>query len=73
LKDGEKEMLRSLHAKKLSSKEVTWIKTKMQEHQVIQKSYEEAKVLVLEAIALMKGRGEERLSSIAMQMIEREF
>jgi octaprenyl-diphosphate synthase len=73
LKDGEKEMLRSLHAKKLSSKEVTWIKTKMQEHQVIKKSYEEAKVLVLEAIALMKGRGEERLSSIAMQMIEREF
>ncbi|MBT8343845.1 MAG: polyprenyl synthetase family protein, partial [Sulfurovum sp.] len=69
----EKEKLRSLHAKKLSTEEQLWIKMKMQEHQVIQKSYEEAKVLIVEAIELMNDKGENALSSIAMQMIERDF
>ena len=69
----EKEKLRSMHAKNLSEKEQLWIKMKMREHQVIQKSYEEAKVLIVEAIALMNDRGEDALSSIAMQMIERDF
>lgn len=69
----EKERLRSLHAKKLTTQEQDWIKVKMHEHQVIQKSYEEAKMLIVEAIELMNQRGEEALSSIAMQMIERDF
>ena len=73
LDSEEKEKLRSLHAKKLSSEEQFWIKMKMQEHQVIQKSYEEAKILIVEAIELMNQRGEDALSSIAMQMIERDF
>jgi octaprenyl-diphosphate synthase len=73
LKDEEQEKLRSLHAKKLSMQEQHWIKSKMQEHQVIQKSYNEAKVLIEEAIGLMNSRGEDALSSIAMQMIERDF
>ncbi|MFC2057481.1 polyprenyl synthetase family protein [Campylobacterota bacterium] len=68
-----KEKLRLLHAKKLSIEEQLWIKMKMQEHQVIQKSYDEAKVLIVEAIKLMNERGEDALSSIAMQMIERDF
>ena len=73
LDSDEKEKLRSLHAKKLSTEEQLWIKMKMQEHQVIQKSYEEAKILIVEAIELMNQRGEDALSSIAMQMIERDF
>jgi len=73
LYDEEKTKLRALHSKKLSEEEQLWIKMKMQEHQVIQKSYDEAKVLILEAIELMKHRGEDALSSIAMQMIERDF
>lgn len=73
LDSDEKEKLRSLHAKKLSTEEQLWIKMKMQEYQVIQKSYEEAKVLIVEAIELMNERGEDALSSIAMQMIERDF
>jgi octaprenyl-diphosphate synthase len=68
-----KERLRSLHAKKLSREEQLWIKMKMQENQVVQKSYEEAKILIIEAIELMNNRGEDALSSIAMQMIERDF
>ena len=73
LGSDEKEKLRSLHAKKLSIEEQHWIKMKMQEHQVIQKSYQEAKVLIEEAITLMNDKGEDALSSIAMQMIERDF
>lgn len=69
----EKEKLKSLHAKKLSTEEQLWIKMKMQEHQVIQKSYQEAKVLIEEAIILMNDKGEDALSNIAMQMIERDF
>jgi octaprenyl-diphosphate synthase len=73
LESEERETLRSLHAKKLSSEEQLWIKTKMQEHHVIQKSYQEAKVLIEEAITLMNDQGEDALSNIAMQMIERDF
>ena len=73
LDQDEKEKLKSLHAKKLSTEEQLWIKLKMQEHQVIQKSYEEAKVLIEEAITLMNDKGEDALSNIAMQMIERDF
>ena len=69
----EKEKLKSLHAKKLSTEEQLWIKTKMQEHHVIQKSYQDAKVLIEEAITLMNDQGEDALSNIAMQMIERDF
>lgn len=73
LDSEEKEKLKSLHAKKLSTEEQLWIKMKMQEHQVIQKSYQEAKVLIEEAITLMNDQGEDALSNIAMQMIERDF
>jgi len=70
---NEKEKLKSLHGKKLSSEEQLWIKAMMQKHRVVQKSYAEAKVLIEEAIVQMNARGEEALSSIAMQMIERDF
>jgi len=69
----EKEKLRSLHAKKLSKEEQLWIKERMQKHHIIPKSYAQAKELVEEAIALMNSRGEDALSNIAMQMIDRDF
>ena len=62
-----------MHTKKLSKYEEKWIKAKMQEHAVIEKSYREAKVLIEEAISLMNALGEDALSSIAMAMIERDF
>ncbi|HSR73252.1 MAG TPA: polyprenyl synthetase family protein [Sulfurovum sp.] len=73
LEGEEKEKLRSLHAKKLSQEEQLWIKERMQKHHIIQKSYAQAKQLVEEAIALMNSRGEDALSNIAMQMIDRDF
>ncbi|MEA1952930.1 MAG: polyprenyl synthetase family protein [Campylobacterota bacterium] len=69
----EQKKLQSLHTKELSDDEALWIKVKMKEHSIIEKSYAEAKLLVEEAIALMNDRGEDALSSIALAMIERDF
>jgi len=69
----EKNKLESLHAKVLSKEEQGWILAKMQEHQVIEKSYFEAKELIDEAIELMDAHGETSLSGIAREMIERDF
>jgi len=73
LGEDDKATLQALHAKHLSPDEETWIKTKMHETGAIQKSYEEAKALILEAISLMDACGEKALSGIAMAMIERDF
>jgi octaprenyl-diphosphate synthase len=73
LETEDAEKLKSLHTKKLSENEQLWIKAKMKEHYIIEKSFTEAKVLAEEAITLMNSRGEMALSSIAMAMIERDF
>jgi len=73
MNESDKSKLKSLHGKLLSNDEQLWIKAKMQETGVIQKSYLEAKVLIEEAISLMDAQGETALSSIAMAMIERDF
>ncbi len=69
----DKNRLKSLHAKVLNSDEQGWILLKMKEHKIVEKSYLEAKVLIEEAIALMNAQGEEALSGIAREMIERDF
>ena len=68
-----KEKLVSLHAKVLTKDEQQWILDEMTEHQIIERSFFEARELVVEAIELMNQHGEEALSDIAMQMIDREF
>ena len=73
MNNEDKMKLKLLHGKVLSVEEQRWIKAMMQNTGVIQKSYNEAKVLIEEAIALMNERGEDALSSIAMAMIERDF
>ncbi len=73
LADDEKQKLASLHGKVLKTEEQKWILSKMKEHQVIQMSYFEAKELIDEAIELMEEHGEEALSGIAKEMIERDF
>lgn len=73
LDDEGKARLARLHAKVLSVDEQRWIQGKMKEHQIIEKSYLEAKVLIEEAIRLMSSQGEESLAGIAREMIEREF
>ena len=68
-----KAKLKSLHAKVLSKEEQKWILKQMRTHQIIEKSFFEAKKLVEEAIELMNHHGEDALSDIAMAMIERNF
>jgi len=73
LESHEQQKLALLHRKHLSKEEEAWIKMKMTEHKIIEKSYAEAKVLINEAIALMESLGEKDLSHIAKAMIERGF
>lgn len=73
LDEEGKKKLASLHAKVLDEDEKKWIVLKMKEHQIIQRSYFEAKELIDEAIELMEVHGEEALSGIAKEMIERDF
>jgi len=73
LNQADAATLQALHAKKLTPTEQSWIKEKMQKHHIIEKSFEEAKVLIQEAISLMNARGETALSDIAIAMIERDF
>jgi len=69
----EKAKLRRLHAKVLNEQEQAWILSKMKEHKIIEKSYMEAKSLIEKAVVLMNRQGEDALSDIAKEMIEREF
>ena len=73
MNERDKYRLKSLHGKILSESESLWIKEAMHRSGVLQKSYEEAKVLIEESIVLMNKKGETSLSNIAMAMIEREF
>jgi len=73
LDEQAQEKLRSLHAKELSTEEQNWILSKMKTHRIVEKSYLEAKSLIDEAIELMNAQGEEALSGIAREMIERDF
>ena len=73
LEEEDREYLVSLHRKRLSDDEALWIKSAMKKFNIIDKSYAEAKELILEAIELMESLGEKDLSNIAKAMIEREF
>ena len=69
----EKAKLHRLHAKVLNEQEQAWILSKMKEHKIIEKSYMEAKSLIEKAVVLMNRQGEDALTDIAKEMIEREF
>ncbi len=73
LDDDDKLRLKRLHAVMLKEEDQQWISLKMQEHEIIQKCFLEAKELTDEAIALMQQNGESELEDIARAMIERSF
>jgi octaprenyl-diphosphate synthase len=73
LEEVDREYLVSLHRKRLSSDEALWIKSAMSKYQVIERSYSEAKELIVEAVRLMESLGEQDLSDIAKAMIERGY
>jgi octaprenyl-diphosphate synthase len=69
----DREYLVSLHHKRLSADEELWIKSAMDRYKIVEKSYAEAREIILEAISSMESLGEQDLSNIAKAMIEREF
>ncbi len=73
LDEAGREKLKSLHAKVLSREEQNWIMAQMEERQVLMKCYAQARELIDEAVELMNAQGEDALSEIAMEMIDREF
>lgn len=71
LRGDEKERLKSLHAKVLSEDESLWIRTKMQEHKTIERSFELAQKLSDEAMNAMRDDAE--LINILQTMIQRSY
>jgi len=73
LDEKGQQKLASLHGRVLSLKEQNWIKTEMEERQILLKCYAQARELIEEAVELMNNHGEKALSGIALEMIERDF
>jgi octaprenyl-diphosphate synthase len=73
LEPEKQKKLASLHAKQLKPEEAAWIQREMEERQIVQKCYLQARALIEEAVELMQQCGEEALSGIALEMIERNF
>ncbi len=73
LDESDRSRLASMHGRKLSADKEEWILAKMEKHGAIERSRDEAKALIQEAIGLMRDAGENSLESIARSMIEREF
>ncbi len=73
LNNTGRDKLVSMHGRELRQSEQEWIRVEMEKHRVIERSRNEAKDLIVEAIELMKNAGEESLESIARSMIERDF
>ena len=71
LDDAGKNKLVSLHAKKLTQEELEWIKTQMDNHKTVEKSFELAQQLSNEAKEAMQE--DEALVAILDTMIQRRF
>ena len=62
-----------MHGRVLGREDQAWILGKMRDHRVLERSRDEARALIEEAIALMRSAGESSLEAIARSMIERSF
>ena len=71
LDESDKEKLVSLHAKSISDEDTLWIQTKMKEHKTVEKSFELAQKLSLEAMNAVKDDNE--LVAILETMIKRSY
>jgi octaprenyl-diphosphate synthase len=73
LNEAGRNKLLSMHGKTLSKDEQSWILAEMDRHNAIERSRNEAKDLISEAVELMNMAGENSLEAIARSMIERDF
>ena len=73
LDDSERQKLKSFFKKQLRESEISWIKTKLSEHGIIERCINEARAYgqkALEAVAEFKN---DKLEQIVRDMIDREF
>lgn len=73
LDDAQRQKLRSFFKKQLRESEISWIKTKLSEHGIIERCINEARAYgqkALEAVAEFKN---DKLEQIVRDMIDREF
>ena len=73
LDDAGRVKLQNMHARVLKPEELNWLKAEFEERQILLKCYAQARELIDEAVELMNSLGEDALSEIAMEMIDREF
>jgi len=73
LNEAGRTRLVALHGRPLRPADEAWIRTEMAKHHAIDRSRNEAKGLIEEAITLMTAAGETSLEAIARSMIERSF
>ncbi|MDE5591421.1 MAG: polyprenyl synthetase family protein [Helicobacter sp.] len=73
LQEADKECLKSLFKKELSSKESAWILEKIQESEAIAKSFQDAKNFAQSGIAAIKDQKCDKLVAIMQEMINRKF
>lgn len=70
---NEREILQNLFKKELNLSEIEWLKTRLNEHKIIEQSFEVAKNHALIALNAIKAFKNEALSELAQKMIDREF
>jgi octaprenyl-diphosphate synthase len=73
LSDDDKEVLKSLYKKTLNDDEAKWIKSKMSEYGVIEKSVKLAQKLGYEALQSIESEKNKALEEVIKNMIERSF
>lgn len=71
-KQGQQKLC-SLHKKRCTPEEQHWILQEMQKHSILERCYTEAYSLAKEAIEMMQEAEEEKLVSIAKEMIQRKY
>jgi octaprenyl-diphosphate synthase len=70
--EGRKRLV-GYHGRELAPDALEWIGQQMEKHSIVLKCFGEARELIDEAAVLMDEAGEEALSDIAREMIERDF
>ena len=71
--ENEREIVQNLWAKELSEEQEIWIKVRMQKHNAISQSIDEAKVYANKALMAVANENNAKLQEIITQMIERTF
>lgn len=73
LDENEREIVQNLWATELSEEQEIWIKVRMQKHNAISQSIDEAKVYANKALMAVANENNAKLQEIITQMIERTF